>query len=117
MNMHISIGMHNLDAIHGDEHLGDELRDDQIDLVSEDFWEGKAEIFGNCTDVEFLALEISADPTASKLLFQLCATNPAMRNQQPHILELLQRLTVRVESLIRNQIREGNIRSYRLSDD
>lgn len=108
MNMHISYGLHNLDAIHGDEHLS-ELTDTEVDAIAEDFWQGCAEILGTCTESELVSGLLAEDVAASKLLFDLCSTNPDLQSHEARIKDLVRKLTRRAQHLVDDQIRQGNI--------
>lgn len=115
MNMHLSIGMHNLDAIHGDEHLS-ELTDAEVDAIAEEFWQGRAEILGTCSASEMVSGLLSEDDHASSILFELCSTNPDLQSHEARIKDLVRKLTRCAQRLVDDQIHQGNINARDYSE-
>lgn len=105
------MNMHNLDSIHGDEHLSEYSRDD-IAAIERDFWETQS---GVADRAETLLDLLAKDTQARLLVWDLVCCNADLISHRQRILDLNKRLRRIAESLVVDEIEAGNIRG--IDDD
>lgn len=101
------MSLHNLDAIHGDEHLGDELGEWEITEIEADFWRGVLRT--PPAPDQLLAELLAEDSAAHRVLWQIATLDLARLDDRVKLMYAAQRLRTIASRLVRSQILEGNI--------
>lgn len=108
------MSMHNLDAIHGDEHLGKEFTQREIKEIELAFWRG--ELWSVPSVKAEVAFLLTGDEDCEGPLLDICTLDLSRPACQLQLIAAVHRLRRRASHLVQNQILEGNIRGNDMED-